>query len=101
MRLTMFLAGGLIVVAGVALVFWPSEPNVRRFCRDARIGLPVKELPDLAEKYRLRLTSRNSRDAARDYWFVAHSWLTTGGGHTCLIRHNDVVVIESQYAYVD
>ena len=65
------------------------------------VGLPVKELSDLAEKYRLRLTSRNSRGTPRDHWFVAHSWLTTGGGHACLIRHDNVLVVESQYAYVD
>ena len=92
---------GLIVAAlvGFGLMFWFGGNDVKNFCRDAAPGLPSVALAALADKHHVRLLP-GSRDSSGAHSLLAHT-PRSYGRHTCLVRHDNHVVIESQLGFAD
>lgn len=92
---------GLIVVAliGFGLMFWFGGNDVKNFCRDATPGFPFAQLAALAGKHHVRLVP-GSRDGSGTHSLLAHT-PRSYGRHTCLVWHDNHVVIESQYGFAD
>lgn len=92
---------GVIAVALISfgLMFWFGGNDVNNFCRDATPGLPFAQLAALADKHNVRLVP-GSHDGSGAYSLLAHT-PRSFGRHTCLVRHDKRVVIESQYGFAD
>lgn len=92
---------GLILVAfiGFGLMFWFGGNDVNNFCRDVVPGLAFAQLAILADKHDVRLVP-GSRDGSGAHSLLAHT-SRSYGRHTCLVRHDNHVVIESQYGFSD
>lgn len=98
---TGFGLAGLIAVAmiGFGVMFWSGGNDVESFCRDATPGLPFAQLAALAEQHHVRLVP-GSRDASGPRSLLAHT-PRSYGRHTCLVWHDDRVVIQSRYGFAD
>jgi len=92
---------GLIVVAlaGFGLVFWLGGNDVANFCRDAAPGFPFDQLAALADKHHVRLVPGSS-DGSGAYSSLAYT-PRSYGRHTCLVWHDNHVIIKSQYGFAD
>jgi hypothetical protein len=93
---------GLVALAliGFALMFWLGGNDVKNFCHEIKPGLPIAQLADLAKKYDVRLRLPGSREDSGVYWTLVYT-PRSYGRHTCMVRHDNTVVIGSQYGYAD
>jgi len=88
-----------VAIAGFSLMFWFGGNDVEKFCQDATPGLSFARLAALADKHQLRLVP-GSREDSGAYLLLAHT-PRSFGRDTCLVRHDNHVVIESQYVFSD
>ena len=84
----------------LALMFWLGGRDVKNFCHEIRPGLPTVQLAGLVKKHDVRLNMPGSREGSGLYLVLAHT-PRSFGRHTCMVRHDNAVVIESQYKYAD
>jgi hypothetical protein len=89
----------LLAIIGFGLVFWIGGNDVANFCQDAAPGFPVAELPALAARHHVRLRP-GLRDVSGARTLLAHT-PRSYGRHTCLVRHDDSVVIDRRFSYAD
>lgn len=100
LRIGLGLAGLVgVAIVGLSLMFWFGGNDVENFCQEATPGLPFARLAVLADKHHLRLVP-GSRDGSGAYSLLAHT-PRSYGRHTCLVRHDNHVVIESQNGFSD
>jgi hypothetical protein len=92
---------GLVVAAliGFGLMLRSGGDGVQDFCRDAAPGLPFPRLAALADRHGVRLTPGPS-DGSGTRSLLAHA-PQSFGRHTCLVRHDNNAVLESQYGFSD
>lgn len=82
----------------VALMYWLGGRDVKNFCHEIKPGLPAAQLADLAKKHGVRLSLPGSREDSGVYLTLVHT-PRSFGRHTCMVRHDNTVVIGSQYKY--
>lgn len=96
-----FGLAGLVALALIAfgIMVWSGGDAVEKFCRQATAGLPTAGLAALAEQHHVRLVSL-SADNTGLHTVLAHA-PRSYGRHTCRVRHDTQVVIESRHAFAD
>lgn len=84
----------------VALMFWLGGKDVKNFCQEIKPGIPVMQLAGLAKKHDVRFSLPGVRDETGAYLTLVNT-PRSFGRHTCMVRHDNTVIIESQYRYAD
>lgn len=105
MKTTLKVVIGLIGLAALALsefalMFWLGGNDVKSFCREIKPGLPIAQLQVLAEKHDVRYRLPGLREDSGAYWMLVNT-PRSFGRHTCSVRHDNAVVISSQYGFAD
>ena len=101
LRVVLGLVGLLVLwFLGFVIMFWLGGKDVKNFCSEAKPGQPVSELTALAKKHGVSITLPGSREDSGAYWTLAHTW-RSNGRHTCMVRHDNIKVLISQYGYAD
>ena len=81
-------------------MFWLGGKDVNNFCNEIKPGISTAQLADLAKKHDVRLNMPGARDGSGVYSALAHT-PRSFGRHTCMVRHDNAVVIGGQYGYAD
>ena len=81
-------------------MFWFGGKDVQNFCNEIKPGISTAQLGDLAKKHDIRLNMPGLREGAGVYSALAQT-PRSFGRHTCKLRHDNNVVIGSQYGYAD
>ncbi|HEU0282997.1 MAG TPA: hypothetical protein VFQ99_04385 [Gallionella sp.] len=84
----------------LSLMFWLGGRDVKNFCHEIKPGLPTAQLAGLAKKYNVHLGLPGSRDDSGAYSTLVHT-PRSFGRHACMVRHDNAVVIGSQYIHTD
>lgn len=105
MRILLKAALGLVGLAvlwviSFAVLFWLGGNDVETFCREAKPGLPVSELVALADKHSVSIRLPGLREDSGVYSALVHTWRSYRR-HTCMVRHDNIGVLTSQYRYSD
>ncbi len=88
-----------VAVIGFGLMFWIGGNDVNNFCQEAQPGFAVTEMSALAAKHNVRI-SPGLRDASGARTLLAHT-PRSYGRHTCVVRHDDDVVLDRQVGYAN
>lgn len=93
---------GLVVLwaSSFAVLFWLGGNDVKTFCSEAKSSFPVSELAALAKKHGVSIRLPGVREDTGAYLALANTWRSSGR-HTCLVRHDNINILISQYGYVD
>ncbi len=91
---------GALSLSEIALMFWIGGRDVKNFCREAKPGMPIVQLANLARKYDVRFTMPGLREDSVKYRMLV-STPRSFGRHTCMLKHDNTVIIESQYRNAD
>lgn len=84
----------------IGLMFWLGKKDVENFCREITPGIPVAQLANLAKKHDVRYALPGLRGHSGTYRLV----VTTPrafGRHTCIVQHDNVLVIAARYGTED
>lgn len=105
MKTLLKIMAGLVVLAALAssemaLMFWLGGSDVKNFCNEMKPGLPVAQLAKLADRHNVRYSFPGMRETSGNYLAIV-STPRSFGRHTCAVRHDNTVVIESRYGYAD
>lgn len=94
-------AAGVVVLAMVAFgaIFSSGGNDIEAFCQSAKPGLPVTELAALAERHGVRLRKMSGADSGPPS-LLAHT-ARSYGRHTCVIVHDNQIVVESRNSFAD
>ncbi len=84
----------------VAVMFWLGGKDVRRFCDEVKPGIPVAQLAELAKKHNVRFMLPGPREDSGAYVTIVNT-PRSFGRHICTVRHDNVRVLESRYAFAD
>lgn len=105
MKTTLKVVLGLIGIAALALseltiMFLLGGSDVKNFCNETSPGLPIAQLEVLAKKHDVRYTLPGLREGSGTFQTLVNT-PRSFGRHTCLVRHDNVSVITSEYLFAD
>jgi hypothetical protein len=84
----------------IALMFWLGGKDVKNFCREIKPGIPIAQIADLAKKHDVRYTFPGLREDSGTYLILVNT-PRSFGRHTCIVRHDNAVVIASRFGFAD
>ena len=84
----------------IALMFWFGGKDVKNFCQEIKPGIPIMQLAALAKKHDVRFSLPGVRDDTGAYLTLVNT-PRSFGRHTCMVRHDNTAILESQYRYAD
>lgn len=100
-KITIVLIGiAALALSEISLMYWLGGNDVKNFCAEIKPGLPIAQLAGTAKNYDVRYTLPGFRDNSGSYWTLVNT-PRSFGRHTCMVRHDNTVVIESRYGYAD
>ena len=100
-KIMLLLVGiAALSLSEVALMFWLGGKDVRSFCREVKPGLPIAKLAGLAKQHDVRYTLPGLREDSGTYLVLVNT-PRSFGRHTCMVRHDNAVVIASQDGFAD
>jgi len=105
MKTALKIVIGLIGLAALAssefaLMFWLGRNDVKNFCQEIKPGTPIAQLAVLAKEHDLRYKLPGLREESGVYLAIVNT-PRSFGRHTCLVRHDNAVIIASQYGFAD
>jgi hypothetical protein len=105
MKTTLKIALALIGLAALAsselaIMFWLGGKDVKSFCHDINPGLPISQLAVLAKKHDVRYTLPGLREESGKYRISVNT-PRSFGRHTCLVQHDNRVIIARRYEFAD
>lgn len=90
----------ILSLSEIAVMFWLGGRDVKNFCEEIKPGIPVAQLADLAKKHDVRYKLPGLREGSGTYVALVNT-PRSFGRHTCMVRHDNAVVIEGRYAFAD
>lgn len=101
LKIALVLAGiAALSLSELALMFWLGASDVEGFCDEIEPGSPVARIAVLAKKYGVSYRLPGLREDSGAYLaFVNTS--RSYGRHTCIVKHDNNVIIGSHYQYAD
>lgn len=89
-----------LALSEILLMFWLGGNDVKKFCLEIKPGLPIAQIVNLAKKYDVRYRLPGLREDSGVYLILVNT-PRSFGRHTCEVRHDNAVVISSQYGLAD
>lgn len=105
MRTALKVVIGLIGLAALAsselaLMYWLGRSDVISFCQEIKPGISIAQVTVLAKKHDLRYKLPGLREESGVYLTIVNT-PRSFGRHTCLVRHDNAVIIASRYGFSD
>lgn len=101
LKIVLVLIGiAALSLSEVALMFCFGGKDVKNFCQEIKPGIPIMQLAGLAKKHDVRFSLPGVREDTGVYLTFVNT-PRSFGRHTCMVRHDNIVIIESQYRYSD
>lgn len=101
LKIALVLAGiAALSLCEIALMFWLGASDVEDFCDEIKPGLQVAQIAVLAKKYGVSYRLPGMREDSGAYVALVHT-PRSYGRHTCVVKHDNVVIIGRQYQYAD
>lgn len=95
LRIAIFFIAFLLVYLAW---YWWDMRQLRAFCEEVRVGTPVSQLPQIADRYGINrkwLKSNGVFNEKTNQWSFYVPSTASVGANVCAIRHNKETVIST------